>query len=212
MIDFITWGYTDRLAYILHSVLAVTTLIYITYVFAISAVRKMKGSLYLTIAAISMSAFVILTTVSAYSGKRGFSFNSLYAVPSIIALLAAVLMMAQQFAGAFRENEILSLKLLRMNRLKDEFIAKTSHEFKTPLNSMINICQTLLARKRKRTLEEEKENLQLVIRMGYRLSSLVNDILDLEKMKQGMLQIQAVPVDAHSAKHGNGLLSAVVKK
>lgn len=33
----------------------------------------------------------------------------------------------------------------------------------------------------KRTLEEEKENLQLVIRMGYRLSSLVNDILDLEK-------------------------------
>ncbi|MDI5791056.1 hypothetical protein PO124_29645 [Bacillus licheniformis] len=64
-------------------------------------------------------------------------------MPSIIALLAAVLMMAQQFAGAFRENEILSLKLLRMNRLKDEFIAKTSHEFKTPLNSMINICQTL---------------------------------------------------------------------
>nr|MDH3162637.1 histidine kinase dimerization/phospho-acceptor domain-containing protein [Bacillus licheniformis] len=99
-----------------------------------------------------------------------------------------------------------------MNRLKDEFIAKTSHEFKTPLNSMINICQTLLARKRKRTLEEEKENLRLVIRMGYRLSSLVNDILDLEKMKQGMPQIQAVPVDAHSAKHGNGLLSAVVKK
>ena len=150
MIDFITWGYTDRLAYILHSVLAVTTLIYITYVFAISAVRKMKGSLYLTIAAISMSAFVILTTVSAYSGKRGFSFNSLYAVPSIIALLAAVLMMAQQFAGAFRENEILSfLKLLRMNRLKDEFIAKTSHEFKTPLNSMINICQTFLAGREK---------------------------------------------------------------
>ena len=68
----------------------------------------------------------------------------------------------------------------------DEFIAKTSHEFKTPLNSMINICQTLLARKSKRTVEEEKENLQLVIRMGYRLSSLVNDILDLEKMKQGM--------------------------
>ncbi|KJD53646.1 histidine kinase, partial [Bacillus amyloliquefaciens] len=199
LIDFISWGFTDRLAYILHSVLAVTTLIYITYVFAIAALRKMKGSLYLTIAAISMSAFVILTTVSAYSGKRGFSFNSLYAVPSIIALLAAVLMMAQQFAGAFRENEVLSLKLLRMNRLKDEFIAKTSHEFKTPLNSMINICQTLLARKSKRTVEEEKENLQLVIRMGYRLSSLVNDILDLEKMKQGMLQIQAVPVDTHSA-------------
>lgn len=199
IIDFISWGFTDRLAYILHSVLAVTTLIYITYVFAISALRKMKGSLYLTIAAISMSAFVILTTVSAYSGKRGFSFNSLYAVPSIIALLAVVLMMAQQFAGAFRENEVLSLKLLRMNRLKDEFIAKTSHEFKTPLNSMINICQTLLARKSKRTVEEEKENLQLVIRMGYRLSSLVNDILDLEKMKQGMLQIQAVPVDTHSA-------------
>lgn len=40
LIDFISWGFTDRLAYVLHSVLAVTTLIYITYVFAIAALRK----------------------------------------------------------------------------------------------------------------------------------------------------------------------------
>ncbi|MDF4189712.1 hypothetical protein PV941_11975, partial [Ligilactobacillus salivarius] len=101
----------------------------------------MEGSLYLTIASISMSAFVILTTISAYSGKTAFSFNSIYSLPTVIALLAIVLLMAQQFAGAFRENEVLSWKLLRIDRLKDEFIAKTSHEFKTPLNSIINICQ-----------------------------------------------------------------------
>lgn len=141
----------------------------------------MEGSLYLTIASISMSAFVILTTISAYSGKSAFSFNSIYSLPTVIALLAIVLLMAQQFAGAFRENEVLTRKLLNIDRLKDEFIAKTSHEFKTPLNSIINICQTLLAGRRKRTIEEEKDNMQLVIRMGYRLSNLVNDILDLEK-------------------------------
>ncbi|MBV2197819.1 hypothetical protein KQR56_18060 [Bacillus velezensis] len=40
--------------------------------------------------------------------------------------------------------------------------------------------------------------MQLIIRMGYRLSDLVNDILDLEKMKQGMPQIRPVPVDVHA--------------
>ncbi|KAA6449702.1 response regulator [Bacillus swezeyi] len=196
--DFMSVGFIDQLSYKLHSVLAVTTLIYITYIFTIAALRKMKGSLYLTIASISMSAFVILTTISAYSGRTVFSFNSIYSLPSIIALLAAVLLMAQQFAGAFRENEVLSWKLLKIDRLKDEFIAKTSHEFKTPLNSIINICQTLLAGKRHKTIEEEKDNMQLVIRMGYRLSDLVNDILDLEKMKQGTLQVHPVPVDIYS--------------
>lgn len=196
---FISVGFIDHLSYILHSVLAVTTLIYITYIFTIASIRKMKGSLYLTVASVSMSAFVILTTISAYSGKTAFSFNSIYSLPTVIALLAIVLLMAQQFAGAFRDNEVLSWKLLNIDRLKDEFIAKTSHEFKTPLNSIINICQTMLAGKRKRTIEEEKENVQLVIRMGYRLSNLVNDILDLEKMKQGMLQIHPVPIDIYTA-------------
>ncbi len=40
--------------------------------------------------------------------------------------------------------------------------------------------------------------MRLVIRMGYRLSNLVNDILDLEKIKQGMLQIHPVPVDIYT--------------
>lgn len=198
VIDFLSYGFTDHLSYVLHSVLAVTTLIYITYTFAMAVIRKMKGSLYLTIASISMSAFVILTTISAYNGKTVSSFNSIYSLPSIIALLMIVLLMAQQFADAFRENETLSRKLLKMNRLKDEFIAKTSHEFKTPLNSIINICQTLLAGKRSKTIEEEKDNMQLVIRMSYRLSNLVNDILDLEKMKQDMLQIHPAPLDIYS--------------
>ncbi|MBJ7894883.1 response regulator [Bacillus atrophaeus] len=196
--DFLSGRFIDHASYILHSVLAVSTLIYITYIFTIAAIRKMEGSLYLTIASISMSSFVILTTISAYSGKTAFSFNSIYSVPTVIALLAIVLLMAQQFAGAFRENEVLTRKLLNIDRLKDEFIAKTSHEFKTPLNSIINICQTLLAGRRQRTIEEEKDNMQLVIRMGYRLSNLVNDILDLEKIKQGMLQIHPVPVDIYT--------------
>lgn len=55
------------------------------------------------------------------------------------------------------------------------------------------------SRQKKKTIEEEKENMQLIIRMGYRLSNLVNDILDLEKMKQGLLQIRPVPVDVHAA-------------
>lgn len=74
-------------------------------------------------------------------------------------------------------------KLFNIDRLKDEFIVKMLYEFKMLLNSIINICQILLVGRRKRMIEEEKDNMQFVICMGYRLFNLVNDILDLEKIK-----------------------------
>ncbi|WP_139783920.1 hypothetical protein, partial [Bacillus velezensis] len=48
IIDFLTVGFIGHSSYILHSVLAVSTLVYITYIFTIAAIRKMEGSLYLT--------------------------------------------------------------------------------------------------------------------------------------------------------------------
>lgn len=181
---------------ILHSFLAVGILTYATYIFVLAIIKRTEGSIYLMIATLSMSVYVIITTISAYSSKTLFS---LYSFSSILFLLMLSLLMSQRFSNAFNRSESLAQELIRMDKLKDEFIAKTSHEFRTPLNRIINICQTLLSRKNKRTISEEKEKIELVTHMSYRLSDLVNDILDLSKIKQGMLTVRPVPIDVRSS-------------
>jgi signal transduction histidine kinase len=152
----------------------------------------MEGSIYLTIGTFSMSTFVIITTISSYSSKNTFSFYSIF---SLIFLLMLSLMMSKRFSNAFERSESLAKELIRNDKIKDEFIAKTSHEFRTPLNGIINTAQTLLAGKRDRKISEEADKIQMITRIGYRLSDLVNDILDMEKIKQGSLTLSLIPLD-----------------
>lgn len=193
--DFLPGNVLFNLEMILHSFLAISILIYTSYIFVLAVIQKVEGSLYLMAATVSMSFYIIITTISAYSSKN---LASLYSISSLVFLLMLSLMMSQRFTAAFNRSESLAQELIENNRMKDEFIAKTSHEFKTPLNGIINITQTLLANKRNRTIQDEKGSLDLITRIGYRLSDLVNDILDLEKMKHGTLNINPVPIDIFS--------------
>lgn len=179
----------------LHTLLAIGILVYATYIFVLAIIKRSEGSIYLMFATLSMSVYIIITTISAYSSRSLFS---LYSFSSILFLLMLSLLMSQRFSNAFKRSESLAQQLIRMDKLKDEFIAKTSHEFRTPLNAIINICQTLLARKNKKTISEEREKIELIIHTGYRLSDLVNDILDLSRMKQGLFAVRPVPVDVRS--------------
>ncbi|EST11831.1 hybrid sensor histidine kinase/response regulator [Sporolactobacillus laevolacticus] len=195
IMDFMPWDFLTPIELFLHSFLAVSILAYASYIFVLAIIRKAEGSIYLMIATLSMSIFVIITIIRVYSSK---TLTSLYSISSLLFLLMLSLLMSQRFANAFKRSESLAQELVRSDQLKDEFIARTSHEFRTPLNGIINITQTLLAGKKERTIGDEKDKLHLITRIGYRLSALVNDILDLEKMKQGTLQVNPVPLDIYS--------------
>lgn len=196
ILDFTPLDFLTATELFLHSFLAVAILAYASYIFVLAIIQRVEGSIYLMIATLSMSVYVIITTISAHSSKSLFS---LYSISSILFLLMLSLLMSQRFANAFERSESLAQELIQNDQLKDEFIAKTSHEFRTPLNGIINVCQTLLNSKKNNTLDEEREKIELVTHMSYRLSDLVNDILDLSKMKQGMLAVHPVPVDVRSS-------------
>lgn len=190
--DFIPLVLLTSIDLILHLFLAVSALAYTFYIFVLAIIKKVEGSIYLMIGTLSISIFVIITAISAFSTKI---LSPFYSISSILFLLMISLMMSQRFSNAFRRSEMLAEELVRSDKQKDEFIAKTSHEFRTPLNGIINVAQTLLAGNKNRTIADEKDKLYLITRIGYRLSDLVNDILDMEKMKQGQLQIKLVPLD-----------------
>ncbi|QAA23756.1 ATP-binding protein [Sporolactobacillus terrae] len=192
ILDFLPLDQLTMIGLLLHTSSAVFTLAYAFYIFVLAIIQRVEGSVYLMIAALSMSIFVIMTTINVYIPKRLFA---LYSVSSLLFLLMLALLMSQRFSNAFKRSEHLTAELDQNNQIKDEFIAKISHEFRTPLNGIINIAQTLLASKKDRKISEEAEKLQMVTRIGYRLSDLVNDILDIEKLKHGTLAVRPVPLD-----------------
>ena len=80
-------------------------------------------------------------------------------------------------------------KLKEINKLKDEFLTTTSHEFKTPLSGVMAISESLLAGDYGELNHEIKNSLEMILISSNRLNNLVNDILDLSKIKNNKLEL-----------------------
>ena len=83
----------------------------------------------------------------------------------------------------------------RADQIKDEFLANTSHELRTPLNGIIGIAESLIDGEKTSSTAAVDRNLSMIVSSGRRLSSLVDDILDFSKLKQGEIAIRPRPVD-----------------
>ncbi len=101
-------------------------------------------------------------------------------------------------AQALANQRLAIENLEKANQLKDEFLANTSHELRTPLNGIIGIAESLMDGVAGNQTHKAKENLDLIISSGKRLSNLVNDILDFSKLKHKDLQINLQSVDIFS--------------
>lgn len=82
------------------------------------------------------------------------------------------------------------------NRTKDQFLASMSHELRTPLNAIIGFTGTLLMKLPGPLTEEQERQLRIIQWSGRHLLSLINDVLDLAKLKSGKreLTFERVPV------------------
>ncbi|MDR2356880.1 MAG: response regulator [Oscillospiraceae bacterium] len=89
--------------------------------------------------------------------------------------------------------------LNKLNELKDEFLANTSHELRTPITGIIGIVESMIDGAAGALTDEQKYNLALVANSGKRLSNLVNDILDFTKLKNKEIELQLKPVDLKTA-------------
>jgi PAS domain S-box-containing protein len=75
-------------------------------------------------------------------------------------------------------------------RAKESFLAHMSHEIRTPMNGILGIA-SLLSKTRLETLQ--RNYLQLIQESANNLVVIVNDILDLEKIVAGKLQLETIP-------------------
>lgn len=78
-------------------------------------------------------------------------------------------------------------------RLETEFISLVSHELRTPMTSTIGALDLLNSGQLGTLSDRGQQILQVAIRNSERLIRLVNDILDLERMKSGKINIEPAP-------------------
>jgi len=84
-------------------------------------------------------------------------------------------------------------ELRRLERVRHDFVANVSHEFKTPLTAIQGFAETLLSG----ALEDPRNNrrfLGIIRDHAARLAALTNDLLKLSKIEAGKLEVQFVPV------------------
>ena len=73
------------------------------------------------------------------------------------------------------------------DEMKTRFLSNMTHEFRTPLNSILAL--TNLLRERLAAPQEEKDELFYIRRSAQQLSDLVDDLLDIAKVEAGKVEI-----------------------
>ncbi|KJU86551.1 sodium:solute symporter [Candidatus Magnetobacterium bavaricum] len=100
-------------------------------------------------------------------------------------------------------------KLKDLDKVKTDFLSTVSHELRTPLTSVLGFAKIVKKKlddviypmvnldtnkKGRKTIEQINNNLEIIVSEGMRLTSLINDVLDIAKMEAGKVDYKRVSI------------------
>ncbi len=177
---------------------------YLLYGLSVAAWRKRDGVwLHIIGTSVSLAALVhdilFLLNPQQYHG-----FGKPIAHLGMIAMIGIeAVALARRFSNAFRTIETMSEKLLSQDRLKDEFLANTSHELKTPIHGIINLSQSVIESGTDQLNDVQRANLGSVLSVARRLAALIDDILDFSRLRNRDITLHLRNVDVRSIMTAN---------
>ncbi|WP_053216281.1 ATP-binding protein [Guptibacillus hwajinpoensis] len=81
----------------------------------------------------------------------------------------------------------------QVDEMKNEFVSTVSHELRTPLSSVLGFTELMLSKELKP--EKQKKYLNTIYKEAKRLTSLINDFLDIQRMEAGKQNYEKKPVN-----------------
>lgn len=100
----------------------------------------------------------------------------------------ALVELHKQLQQRAEELELEKQRAEESTKLKSQFLASMSHELRTPMNSILGLTELIL--EKSQLNGKNKERLEVVLKSGKRLMTLINDILDLSKIEAGKMDIR----------------------
>lgn len=91
--------------------------------------------------------------------------------------------------------ELMVRDLRKLDELKSEFLSTISHELRTPLTSIQGYATLVASGDAGEVNGTQKEFLGIIQSNCARLGSLINDLLDVEKIEAGRAQLRKEPLD-----------------
>lgn len=100
-------------------------------------------------------------------------------------------LLAAKFEGAIEKAE-------KSSEAKSEFLSTMSHEIRTPLNAVIGMTDLLIMGGPR---PDQKENLEVLKFSAGNLLSIVNDVLDFNKIESGRLVFETIRINLYDLMH-----------
>ena len=91
----------------------------------------------------------------------------------------------------YAELDEKAFTLQRANEVKSRFLSNMTHEFRTPLNSILSLSRLLLDNVDGEINAEQRRQIDYIRRSADSLYELVNDLLDLAKVEAGKVRVRA---------------------
>ena len=183
---------------IIFTILFITSPIIITIFMLNIVIKGQKGVIFLL-----LTGTAVATNSLFFSLKQNRILPySHYPFDLLIGITALSAFWFTRYFKTTMQTEELSVKLQKEIHTKDDFLANTSHELRNPLHGMMSIAQTLLAKQDQSSAKQDQDDLRLLVRIGNHMTSMLDDLLDLVKLKEKTLRLQPKPLNTYNLASG----------
>ncbi|TDG00999.1 response regulator [Paenibacillus piri] len=152
-----------------------------------------------TIFLLSGATFVMINMLWNYFGMIKSVDMYFYPIDLIAAFFAFAAFWFKRYMRTANRTEKLARMLQLADKQKDDFLANTSHELRNPLHGILNIAQSMKDNGNAALDERNIQSLDLLITVGRRMSYMLNDLLDMSRLRESgivlhtnRLQLEAV--------------------
>ena len=161
---------------------------YALFVVNLRAARnKRSGSYYALMSTVVMLLILLLSNLH-YFGLLP-SLKLVIFIGYLAFFFLQSLSLSHRFAYTFQQATFQAQQGLKA---KSEFLSTMSHEIRTPLNAVIGMTYLL---RRNDPRNDQKEDLDVLLFSANNLLSIVNNILDYNKIEEGKISFEQIPVD-----------------
>ncbi|MDP4258938.1 MAG: ATP-binding protein [Bacteroidota bacterium] len=160
---------------------------YALYVNLRAARNHRSGSFYALLSTVVMLLILLLSNLHYFGLVPPLKLLIFFGYLSFFFLQSLAL--SHRFADTFKRATLQAQQGLKA---KSEFLSTMSHEIRTPLNAVIGMTHLLLANKPR---TDQKEDLDVLLFSASNLLSIVNNILDYNKIEEGKISFEQIPMD-----------------
>ncbi len=163
------------------------TIAYTMYVYLCAARARRSGSLF------ALLSTCVMLFIGLIMNLHYFGFFSEMRITLLFCYIAFFffqsLALSHRFAHTFRRAALQAQQGLKA---KSEFLSTMSHEIRTPLNAVIGMTHLMLHNEPR---PDQKEDLDVLLFSANNLLSIVNNILDYNKIEEGKIGFESIPMD-----------------